>query len=184
MKSQEQEEQQEQQQEPLFWGSPGKSSLEASQGQETAREDQGRSGKAQGSESHLTSSSKDGRRPQISDFRTDLKLIEDDLVTWWPGQDLRLMEDDILNPLITFGQRLNTECSCFKINCLLWPFQAPICTLSWKIWQGGVDSLPPVLSGLRLSYTSGKVGDFMVSNESPWPYGHRHKNPLHLYFIC
>ena len=36
-----------------FWGSPGKSSLEASQGQETAREDQGRSGEAQGSESHL-----------------------------------------------------------------------------------------------------------------------------------
>ena len=28
-----------------FWGSPGMSSLEASQGQETAREDQGRSGK-------------------------------------------------------------------------------------------------------------------------------------------
>ena len=46
-------------------------------------------------------------------FLTDLGLIEDDLVTWWlgqdrirPGQDLRLMEDDILNPLITFGQCL------------------------------------------------------------------------------
>ena len=38
-----------------------KSSLEASQGQETAREDQGRSGEAQGSESRLPSSSKDGR---------------------------------------------------------------------------------------------------------------------------
>ena len=37
------------------------SSLEASRGQETAREDQGRSGEAQGSESYLPSSSKDGR---------------------------------------------------------------------------------------------------------------------------
>ena len=58
-----------------------KSSLEASQGQETAEEDQGRSGEAQGSESSLPSSSKDGRRPQISNFKTDLALIEDDLVT-------------------------------------------------------------------------------------------------------
>ena len=32
------------------------------------------------------------------------------------GQDLRLMEDGILNPLITFGQRLNTECSCLKLK--------------------------------------------------------------------
>ena len=31
------------------------------------------------------------------------------------GQDLRLMEDYILNLLITFGQRLNTECSCLKV---------------------------------------------------------------------
>ena len=44
-------------------------------------EDQGRSGEAQGSESHLPLSSKDGRRPQISNFNTDLALIEDDLVT-------------------------------------------------------------------------------------------------------
>ena len=64
-----------------FWGSPGKSSLEASQGQETAREYQGRSGEAQGSESHLPSSSKEGRRPQIANFKTDLALIEDDLVS-------------------------------------------------------------------------------------------------------
>ena len=61
-----------------------KSSLEASQGRETAGEDQGRSGEAQGSESCLPSSSKDGRWPQISNFKTDLGLIEDDLVT---GQD-------------------------------------------------------------------------------------------------
>ena len=52
-KSQEEE----QEEPPLFWESPGKSSLEASQGQETAREDQGKSGEAQGSESHLQSSS-------------------------------------------------------------------------------------------------------------------------------
>ena len=52
-----------QEEEPLFWGSPEKSSLDASQGQETAREDQGRSGEAQGSESSLPSSSKDGRWP-------------------------------------------------------------------------------------------------------------------------
>ena len=65
-----------------FWASPGKSSLEASQGQETAREDQGRSEEAQGNESRLPSSSKDRRRPQISNFRTDLALIEDDLVTY------------------------------------------------------------------------------------------------------
>ena len=38
-----------------------KSSLEAFQGQETAREDQGMSGETQGSESRLPSSSKDGR---------------------------------------------------------------------------------------------------------------------------
>ena len=75
-----QEEQQEVPEPPL-WGSPGKSSLEASQGQETAGEDQGRSGEAQGSESRLPSSSKDGRRSQISNFKTDLALIEDDLVT-------------------------------------------------------------------------------------------------------
>ena len=49
-KSQEEEVQQ---QDPLFLGSPGKSSLEASQGQGTAREDQGRSGKAQGSDLRL-----------------------------------------------------------------------------------------------------------------------------------
>ena len=42
-------------------GAAWKSSLEASQGQETAREDQGRSGEAQGSESRLPSSSEDGR---------------------------------------------------------------------------------------------------------------------------
>ena len=52
--SQEQEVQQQVQvQEPPFWGSPGKSSLEASQGQETAGEDQGRSGEAQGSDLRL-----------------------------------------------------------------------------------------------------------------------------------
>ena len=40
---------------------PHESSLEGSQGQETAREDQGRSGEAQGSKCRLPSSSKDGR---------------------------------------------------------------------------------------------------------------------------
>ena len=54
-KSQEEQQQEEEQEQPL-WGSPGKSSLETSQGQETAGEDQGRSGEAQGSESRLPSS--------------------------------------------------------------------------------------------------------------------------------
>ena len=45
-----QEEEQQQEEEPPFWASPGKSSLEASQGQENAGEDQGRSGEAQGSD--------------------------------------------------------------------------------------------------------------------------------------
>ena len=58
-KSQEEEEQEEE--DKPFWASPGNSSLEASQGQKTDREDQGRSGEAQGSESRLPSSSKDGR---------------------------------------------------------------------------------------------------------------------------
>ena len=45
----------------------------------------------------------------------DLRAMEDDLEVM--GEDLRLMEDNILNPLITFGQRLNTACSClWKIN--------------------------------------------------------------------
>ena len=74
---------------PPFWGSPGKSSLDASQGQESAGEDQGRSGEAQGSESRLPSSSKVGRWPQISNFKTDLGLIEDDLLTWWLGDRTR-----------------------------------------------------------------------------------------------
>ena len=74
------QEEQVQQEVQLFWGSPGKSSLEASQGQETAGEDQGRSGEAQGSESRFPSSSKNGRQPQISNFKADLGLIEDDLV--------------------------------------------------------------------------------------------------------
>ena len=47
-KSQEEEQEQDEGQQP-FWANPGKSSLEASQGQETAGEDQGRSGEAQGS---------------------------------------------------------------------------------------------------------------------------------------
>ena len=59
-----------------------KSNLEASHGQETAREDQGRSGKPR-----------------------EVKVI---------SHHLPKMEDDLLNPLITFGQHLNTECSCFK----------------------------------------------------------------------
>ena len=66
--------------------------LEASEGQKTARKDQGSSGEAQGSKSSLPSSSKDGR-PKISNFWSYLGLIEADLGVM--EEDLGVMEDNL-----------------------------------------------------------------------------------------